>query len=134
MALFIQKVICLRYESSIHLSARETHQIHKNRKKKMYQGLYGQITQKFLKGKSFFYHSLSLTTSVSGLGFPQFLKKAYVKFIYSDNHTKFCKISTLLLTGTTQDKGKLEISQNFVAFSEYMNFRRSKQKQCDWFN
>ena len=29
---------------------------------------------------------------------------------------------TLLLTGTTQDKSKVKISQNFVAFSEYMNF------------
>ena len=26
------------------------------------------------------------------------------------------------MTGTTWDKSKLEISQNFVAFSEYMNF------------
>ena len=33
---------------------------------------------------------------------------------------KIWKISTLLLTGTTEDKHKLEISQNFVAFSEYM--------------
>ena len=46
----------------------------------------------------------------------------HVKFIYSEKATKFCEISTLLLTGTTQDKIKLEISQNFVAFSEYMNF------------
>ena len=35
---------------------------------------------------------------------------------------KFCEISTLLLTGTTQDNSKVEISQIFVAFSEYMNF------------
>ena len=45
-----------------------------------------------------------------------------VKFIYSEKATKFCEISTLLLTGTTQDKSKVEILQNFVAFSEYMNF------------
>ena len=46
----------------------------------------------------------------------------FLKFIYSEKGTKFCEISTLLLTGTTMDKSKVEISQNFVAFSEYMNF------------
>ena len=45
-----------------------------------------------------------------------------VKFIYSEKNTKFCEIFTLLLTGTTQDKSKVKISQNFVAFSEYINF------------
>ena len=30
--------------------------------------------------------------------------------------------STLLLSVCTVDKSKVEISQNFVAFSEYMNF------------
>ena len=46
-----------------------------------------------------------------------------VTFIYSEKPTKFCEISTLILTGTTQDKSKVEISQNFAAFSEYMNFK-----------
>ena len=45
-----------------------------------------------------------------------------LKFIYSEKATKFYEIFTLLLTGTTQDKIKVEISPNFVAFSEYMNF------------
>ena len=45
-----------------------------------------------------------------------------LKFIYSEKATKFCEIFTLLLTGTTQDKSKVKISQNFVTFSEYMNF------------
>ena len=47
-----------------------------------------------------------------------------LKFIYSEKATKFCEISlsTLFLTDTTQDKSKVEILQNFVAFSEYMNF------------
>ena len=45
------------------------------------------------------------------------------KFIYSEKATKFCEIFTLLLTGTKQDKSKLKMSQNFVAFSEYMNFK-----------
>ena len=47
---------------------------------------------------------------------------AAVKFIYSEKATKFCEISTVDLTGTTQDKSTVEISQNFVAFSECMNF------------
>ena len=54
----------------------------------------------------------------------------YVKFIYSEKARKFCKISTVDLTGTTQDQSTVEISQNFVAFSEYMNFT-SIQLQID---
>ena len=45
-----------------------------------------------------------------------------LKFIYSEKATKFCKISTLYLTVCIVVKSKVEISQNFVAFSEYMNF------------
>ena len=55
-----------------------------------------------------------------------YVTKLCKNFIYSEKATKFCKISTLLLTGTTKDKSKLEISQNFVAFSEYMNFNAVK--------
>ena len=43
-----------------------------------------------------------------------------IKFIYSDKATKFCEISTLLLFYV---KSKVEISQNFAAFSECMNFK-----------
>ena len=43
--------------------------------------------------------------------------------MYSEKATTFCeKISTLLLSVCTVDKSKVEISQNFVAFSEYTNF------------
>ena len=42
-----------------------------------------------------------------------------LKFIYSEKATQFCEIFTLLLTGTTQDKSKVKISKNFVAFSKY---------------
>ena len=49
-------------------------------------------------------------------------KWVYVKFIYSEKATKFCKIFPLLLTVCTVVKSKGKISQNFVAFSEYMNF------------
>ena len=45
-----------------------------------------------------------------------------VKFIYSEKATKFSEISTLLLTTVHTVKSKVEISQNFVVFSEYMNF------------
>ena len=47
-----------------------------------------------------------------------------LKFIYSEKATKFCEISTLLLPVCTVDKSKVEISQNFVAFSEYTNFNQ----------
>ena len=49
-------------------------------------------------------------------------KMKRTKFIYSEKATKFYEISTLLLTTVHTVKCKVEISQNFVAFSEYMNF------------
>ena len=56
-----------------------------------------------------------------------FLAACYVtkntKFLYCEKATKFCEIFTLLLTGTTWDKSKVKISQNFMAFSENMNFK-----------
>ena len=52
-----------------------------------------------------------------------------LKFIYSEKATKFCEISTLLLSYVVPVKSKQEISQNFVAFSEYMNFT-NKATQC----
>ena len=50
-----------------------------------------------------------------------------LKFIYSEKATKFCEIFTLLLATVNTVKSKVKILQNFVAFSEYMNFKRSKQ-------
>ena len=46
-----------------------------------------------------------------------------LKLIYSKKTTKFCKIFTLLLSVCNVDKSKVEISQNFVAFSDYTNFK-----------
>ena len=46
----------------------------------------------------------------------------WVNFIYSEKATKFCEISTLLFSYVVPVKSKVEISQNFVAFSEYINF------------
>ena len=46
-----------------------------------------------------------------------------VKFIYFEKATNFCEISTLLLTIVHTVKSKVEILRNFVAFSEYTNFK-----------
>ena len=46
-----------------------------------------------------------------------------VKFIYSKKAAKFCEIFPLLLTTVHTVKSKGKISQNFAAFSEYMNFK-----------
>ena len=43
--------------------------------------------------------------------------------IYSSKATKFCEIFPLLLTTVHTVKSKGKISQNFVAFSEYVNFK-----------
>ena len=63
----------------------------------------------------------------------------FLKFIYSEKATKFCEISILLLSYVVPVKNKVEISQNFVAFSEYMNFTKMESKSwklkslaCDW--
>ena len=45
-----------------------------------------------------------------------------IKFIYSEKATTFCETSTLFLSYVVPVKSKVKISQNFVAFSEYMNF------------
>ena len=42
--------------------------------------------------------------------------------MYSDNAKKICEISTVDLSYVVTVKSTLEISQNFWAFSEYMNF------------
>ncbi len=46
----------------------------------------------------------------------------YVKVRFSEKATKFWEISTLLLSTIHTDKSKVEISENFVAFSKYINF------------
>ena len=45
-------------------------------------------------------------------------------YTYSEKAMKFCEIFPLLLTVCTVVKSKGKISQNFVAFSEYMNFKK----------
>ena len=51
--------------------------------------------------------------------------KMELKFIYPEKATNFCEISTVDLSYVVTVKSPVEISQNFVAFSEYMNFTRS---------
>ena len=81
--------------------------------------------------KSFIKHfmSISLTLKVCLLNIfatchLKFVKLWFLalKFKYSEKPTKFSKISTLLFSVCTVDKIKVEIIQNFVAFSEYTNF------------
>ena len=53
-------------------------------------------------------------------------------FIYSEKATKFCKIFTLLLSYVVPVKSKVMISQYFVAFSDYMNFKQNKTMGVGW--
>ena len=50
-------------------------------------------------------------------------EQSHVRFIYSEKTTNFCEISTLVLSYVVPVKSKVEILQNYVAFSEYMNFK-----------
>ena len=43
----------------------------------------------------------------------------FKKSIYSEKATNFCEISTVDLSYVVIVKSRVEISQNFVAFSEY---------------
>ena len=47
-----------------------------------------------------------------------------VKFIYSEKVSKFCEFSTNYLSYVLPVKQLVEILQKFVAFSEYMNFKK----------
>ena len=57
-----------------------------------------------------------------------------LKFIYSEKATKFCEIFPLLLTTVHTVKSRGKISQNFVAFSEYMNFNFANLYIDNFFN
>ena len=46
-----------------------------------------------------------------------------IRFVYSEKAANFCEIFILLLFTVHTDKSKVKISQNFAAFSEYMNFK-----------
>ena len=58
-----------------------------------------------------------------------------VKFIYSEKATKCCEISTVNLSYVVPVKSAVEIQQNFVGFSEYMNFKQmSYEINCNLLN
>ena len=44
--------------------------------------------------------------------------------MYSEKATNFCEISTVDLYHVAMLKSTVEISQNFLAFSEYMNITK----------
>ena len=50
-----------------------------------------------------------------------------LKFIYSEKATKLCEISTVDLSYVVPEKSTVEISQNFVAFSECMSFKTQEK-------
>ena len=50
-----------------------------------------------------------------------------LKFVHYEKATRFCEISTLLLSTVHADKSKVETLQNFAAFSEYMNFKTNQK-------
>ena len=52
-----------------------------------------------------------------------------VKLMYSEKATKFCEIFTVDLSSVVPVKSIVEISQNFVAFSEFMNFTYLKDTE-----
>ena len=58
------------------------------------------------------------------VGMLEISKLSLIKFIYSEIAIKFCEIFTLLLSYIVPVRSKEKILQNFVAFSEYMNFNR----------
>ena len=49
-----------------------------------------------------------------------------LKFIYSEKAMKFCVISNVNLSYVVLVKSTVEILQNFVAFSEYVNFNKPR--------
>ena len=53
-----------------------------------------------------------------------------IRFIYSEKVKKFCENFTLLLSYVVPAKSKVKISQNFVAFSEYINFNFFQNNVC----
>ena len=69
-------------------------------------------------------HNFKLFTGIIAVHLSKDFK---LKFIYSEKATKFCEIFPLLLTTVHTVKSKGNISQNFVAFSEYIHFTKEVQ-------
>ena len=81
--------------------------------------LVGWIVNKKIDNLAFTTNQLEKGFVVIVMGLEKFSDKVQ---IFYEKATKFCKIFPLLLTAVHSVKSKGKISQNFVAFSEYMNF------------
>ena len=75
-----------------------------------------------MKKKSWCNDQFSISTEFNFKSHDMQLGRFLLKFVYSEKAKVFCEISTVDLTITTSNRSKVEISQDFVAFSEYMNF------------
>ena len=69
-----------------------------------------------------------MTNLICLLKFDRNILARFLKFKYSEKATQFCEIFTLLLSYVVPVKSKVKISQNFVAFSEYLNFKISRDR------
>ena len=54
------------------------------------------------------------------------INEGNLKFNYLEKAAKFCEIFALLLSYVVPVKSKVKISQNFVTFSDYMNFKNNE--------
>ena len=55
-----------------------------------------------------------------------------LEFLYSEKDTNFCEISTVDLSYIVTVKCTVQILQNFVAFSEYLNFTHGQVNDRNW--
>ena len=78
----------------------------------------------FSKGEEIFITTVAVQTPVK--------KQNPVKLIYSEKATKFCKSSTVDLSYVVPVRSTVEVSQNCVAFSEYMNCTTRSLLMKDW--
>ena len=79
-------------------------------------------------------YSRELDTVFSNIWFniPVFWQNIYmIKFIYSEKTTIFCETSIVDLSYVIMVNSAMGILQNFVAFSEYMNFSMVLQHLWD---
>ena len=90
---------------------------------RIFKDIFKQITGK----------ELLFGSSVKSTQYKKLAPKA-LPFIYSEKATKFCEIFTLLLTVCTVVKSEVKISQNFVAFSEYMNYNSEIMQKLTFSN
>ena len=64
--------------------------------------------------------------------YAEMIMPTMLKFICSEKATQFYEIFPLLLTTVHTVKSWGKISQNFVAFSEYMNFKLEEDHNREW--